>query len=345
MQQLVADAVQLTGAAPPSLLDENAPVLASDELSPPQSDPLYFIGLIGGKDVGKSSLVNALVGRDISARTSFGPGTQDVIAYAHGARREEVRALLEAEVPARFRIVTHDNASLDRQVLLDLPDIDSHWSDHVQITRRILRHMLYPLWIASIEKYADQRPQKLLAEVAAGNDPRNFLFCLNKVDQLPAPDAGALRDDYARRIAGTLKLSEPPVVRLISALAPGAHDLPALRALLASQKAEESVTDARDLANRRRQRTLVAWLDAQNLPQRQAQARRLLDTAEELLADRVAQPILEQRLPRLQSDAGFRAWLLEPALNSRMSRWPIVNLIHGALSPLAALVRTNTGTT
>ena len=89
-------------------------------------------------------------------------------------------------------------------MLLDLPDIDSHYSDHVQITRRMLRHMLYPLWIQSVEKYADQQPQELLAQVAEGNDPANFVFVLNKADQLVAREGPAaaeeLRDDYARRI-------------------------------------------------------------------------------------------------------------------------------------------------
>src|SRR5437868_4657175 len=134
----------------------------------------------------------------------------------------ELRQRLEREVPGRYRIVTHDVASLRRQVLLDLPDIDSHWIEHVQVTRRMLRHMLFPIWIQSVEKYADQQPQKLLQQVAEGNDPSNFLFCLNKADQLVSREgpsaADALRDDYANRLARALKLKAPPRVHLISAL-------------------------------------------------------------------------------------------------------------------------------
>ena len=41
---------------------------------------MYIVGLIGGKDVGKSSFVNALVGRPITEQSSHGPGTEAVIA-------------------------------------------------------------------------------------------------------------------------------------------------------------------------------------------------------------------------------------------------------------------------
>jgi hypothetical protein len=66
----------------------------------------------------------------------------------------------------------------------------------------MLRHMLFPVWVQSVEKYADLQPQKLLAAVTAGNDPANFLFALNKADQLASADAvEELRDDFAARIA------------------------------------------------------------------------------------------------------------------------------------------------
>src|SRR5205814_4463514 len=127
---------------------------------------------------------------------------------------EELRDLLEREVPRKYRIHTHHVDSLRQQVLLDLPDIDSLYSDHIEITRRMLRHMLFPIWIQSVEKYADQQPQKLLARVAEGNDPANFVFCLNKVDQLAqretSGEAEQLRDDYAQRLAGMLRLDDRP---------------------------------------------------------------------------------------------------------------------------------------
>jgi len=59
----------------------------------------------------------------------------------------------------------------------------------------MLRHMLFPIWMQSVEKYADRSPE-LLMKVAAGNAPANFVFCLNKVDQLDgASDVGSASAD------------------------------------------------------------------------------------------------------------------------------------------------------
>src|SRR5436305_440264 len=138
LDQLVSDVAELTGVAKPVWLEDDAPVLTD------AGGPFYLIGLIGGKDVGKSAFVNALVGQEITARTSYGPGTEKVIAYAHAEQARPLRELLEREVPARYVIIEHNIPRLLRQVLLDLPDIDSHWGDHVATTRRMLRHMLFP---------------------------------------------------------------------------------------------------------------------------------------------------------------------------------------------------------
>jgi GTPase Era involved in 16S rRNA processing len=346
VQQLVADAIDLTGAPPPEVLDADAPVYSADDEA---SESIYLVGLIGGKDVGKSSLVNALVGQNISQQTSWGEGTHSVIAYAHNSAVEELRPLLEREVPGRHRIVSHDVGVLRRQVLLDLPDIDSHWTEHVQITRRMLRHMLYPIWIQSVEKYADQQPQKLLQQVAEGNDPGNFLFCLNKADQLVAREgasaAAELRGDYSDRIARALNLKAPPRVHLVSAIQRDAFDLPQLRQTLSSQKSEQNVERSIELAGRRRQRSLLRWLDDQQLPQRAQRAGRLLNEAQELTAARIIEPLLDEAVPRLAADPAYRLAMLEPVMNLRLSRWPIVNVIQATLSPLMALLRANLSAT
>src|SRR5258705_3470161 len=97
-QQLVDEIRDLTGAAAPALMEEDAPVLADDALQA-GDDQMYLIGIIGGKDVGKSALVNALVGQEITARTSFGPGTEIAVAYAHEDQKQNVQNLLQREAP------------------------------------------------------------------------------------------------------------------------------------------------------------------------------------------------------------------------------------------------------
>ena len=72
VQQLVREVIDLTGADSPDLLADDSPALARTVSG---DAGFYLVGLIGGKDVGKSSLVNALVGQNITAATSFGEGT------------------------------------------------------------------------------------------------------------------------------------------------------------------------------------------------------------------------------------------------------------------------------
>lgn len=340
LEQLVAETIEITAAARPDLLAEDSPVFSSSD-----DEPMYLIGLIGGKDVGKSSFVNALVGETLTAPTSYGPGTETVVAYAHQTMVKPLRTLLSREVPDRFTIHAHSIDGLQRQVLLDLPDIDSHYADHIEITRRMLRHMLYPVWIQSIEKYADLQPQKLLARVAAGNDPANFIFTLNKMDQLVKREGeGAgeqIREDYARRITRVLGLTDAPPVYLVSANSPDQFDFPDLRRVLSQQKSTQIVRESQALATRRQNRTLLRWIDDQQLTQRAARTARTLEHAEELVTARIAAPLLEESIPRLLDDPAYRGALVEPVVQARINRWPIVNIFNTVLSPLLSLVRKN----
>ena len=355
LDQLVSEAVDLTCVHKPAWLEDDAPLLAESET------PFYLIGLIGGKDVGKSALVNALVGHDITGRTSHGPGTETVICYAHADQVQALRQLLESEVPHQFSIVEHQVPALRRQVLLDLPDIDSHWAEHLVITRKMLRHMLFPIWVQSIEKYADRQPQELLAKVAAGNAPGNFVFCLNKVDQLressadtpikPEAEAGGdapgpsaiqeLQQDYAARLQRLLSLEHPPHVWAISAIRPDRYDLPALRQLLAQQKSEEAVRESRAKAALRRKSSVLEWLDTLDFPARAARLARLHEETEDFINDRLGGPLLETMMPRLTDDPLYLQAITDDCLAKRIARWPIVNVFHAFFSTIGAFLRRN----
>ena len=340
-RELVTEIAAVTGERPPGVMGDDAPVLAGEML---EHEPgFYIVGLIGGKDVGKSALVNALVGREISQRIGHGPGTEIVVAYAHESQADALREMLDREAAGQYRIVTHAVPDLRRQVLLDLPDIDSHYESHVQLTRRMLRHMLYPIWVQSVEKYADQRPRALLALVAEGNAPENFIFCLNKADQVIEREGQAaaeeLREDYARRLALQLKLPDRPKVWLISAIHPTRHDLPALRQALGQAKAESSVQQSRQHAIQRQSRSLGEWVARQGLDQRLAALERLEQAAEDELASRVDGPIIERMIPALLDDPAYRLALGDELMHQRVQRWPIVNILHVALGPLMSLLR------
>ncbi len=335
LDQLVRDAAGVTGSALPRLMDADAPTLVAGA-----PDDVYFVGLIGGKEVGKSAMVNALAGRDITKVSSFGAGTEEAVAYVHSSRVQAAKELLEREAAGQYRIVTHDFADADpAQVLLDLPDIDSHFESHLALTRRMLRHMLFPIWLASIEKYADQQPREMLKRVAEGNDPRNFVFVLNKADQLGDDEETAreIATDYSRRVAAACGLADAPRVWLVSAAKPTAYDLPDLRTAITRGRGSRDVASARKLATRRRDTSLVAWLDDQNLPEQAARLGRVADDVQQMLTDRLAGPLLERSIPRLGNDVSYKAALVDEAMNARVARWPLVNLVHTLLGPLLAM--------
>jgi hypothetical protein len=343
LQEIVDEIVALTGAAGPDMLREDAAVLAASALE----GDFYVIGLIGGKEVGKSALVNALAGRELSRSSSHGAGTDRAIAYLHRSRVDKVRAMMEESASGGYELVPHEIEALQRQVLVDLPDVDSHYAEHVQITRRLLRRMLFPLWVQSVEKYADQKPQQLLAEVAAGNAPDNFIFCLNKADQVIEREgqvaADELRADYAGRLARTLGLETPPVVRLISAIHPERYDLPELRRLLGREKSDTDVEQSRQLASKRQAQSLLQWIKEQDLPGQLARLDRLHGEAETLVADRITGPLLEGAVPQLLADPAWRGALADGVMERRIARWPVVNFLHVLLGPIASLGRTAAG--
>jgi hypothetical protein len=343
LEQLVNEVIDLTGAEKPSLYEDDAPVLSDEALRSAEAEGFYLVGLIGGKEVGKSALVNALVGREITKSTSFGEGTHIVTAYAHAAQVPALRELLDREVPGRYVIVNHGAPQLSRQVLLDLPDIDSHWAEHVEVTRRMLRHMLFPVWMQSVEKYADIQPQQLLARVAAGNAAGNFVFALNKVDQLVKQEgqeaANELRDDYARRIQRVLALGEPPQVFMISAIQPDEHDLPQLREKLGQEKTVAEVDTGKRLAVRQQGNSVLGWIERQNLPEHARRVSNVLQDARETVGERLGTPLFDRAIPAMMDDPAHRLAVLDDCLKARAARWPFVNIIQGLASPVVAVFR------
>ena len=341
--QLVAEVSAVTGAPPPAVMSGDAPTLADDAAG---DGELYYVGLIGGKDVGKTSLVNAIAGRTLADPTGHGEGTRTAIAYCHRDAADRVRRdLADAAGEGKLEVQPHDADDLRRQVLLDLPDVDSRYEDHIRLTRAMLRHMLYPVWVQSVEKYADRRPRELLEQVAAGNDPANFVFVLSKVDQLIDREglqaAGELAVDFGERLQKALELEKVPEVLLCSAKRPDDYDLPRLRKMLGVERSAERVATDRERAGRRQTLSVARWMADRDLDARAAAAGRLLDEAAESLAERVAAPILEEALPRLDEDAGHRMALAEPAARARCAAWPIVGWIDAAAAPLIGLVRRN----
>lgn len=135
------------------------------------------VGFLGGTGVGKSSLMNALAGREIASTSHRRPHTEKVLIYRH--ETASLPAALK-QTAAPWSEILH-NADPVRQIILcDLPDFDSLVGEHRRHVLNFLEHLDLLIWVTSPEKYADGRFYDFLKDVPKARE--NFYFVLNKVD-------------------------------------------------------------------------------------------------------------------------------------------------------------------
>ena len=156
-----------------------------------QADSLLICGVLGGKDVGKSTLIDALAGRAVSVsdgRTEASAGTSRPRAYVHEASVDAVRARLagdDAGGPTwEVDVTTHDVDAIRDAVLVDFPDFDSEFPQHVEIVRQASGRLDRLVWVITPRKIADRKWVDLFHRVA--KDAPNVHCVLNKLDELVA---------------------------------------------------------------------------------------------------------------------------------------------------------------
>lgn len=162
------------------------------------------VGLLGGTGVGKSSLINFLAGTEISRSSVRRPYTERIILYKHTAAA--LPDFLKVDT-LPLTVVTHDIRSLNRVLLLDLPDFDSYQLSHNEVVNRVIRSLDLVAWVTDPDKYADRLFHNLLEREAAFKS--NFLFVFNKIDRFftgVSADKGKkfltqVADDFTTKLA------------------------------------------------------------------------------------------------------------------------------------------------
>lgn len=174
------------------------------------------VGFFGATGSGKSSLFNALTGRDLARVAPTRPTTSEPLAAVWGVGRGQglaagaasdgtgegggAAALLDwlgvkrrhllDDAPVlddgrpRFLGLGHkDGADATGLILLDLPDIDSVARTHRDVTTRLAGHVDVLVWVVDPEKYADAVIHRdFLATM--GSHAAVTLVVLNQVDRL-----------------------------------------------------------------------------------------------------------------------------------------------------------------
>ncbi|MFI7482926.1 dynamin family protein [Kocuria sp. M1R5S2] len=170
------------------------------------------VGFFGATGSGKSSLFNAVVGREIARAAPRRPTTSEPLAAVWGepgsealldwlgvAQRHHVDTPLPSgqEEPGRWTRVKDriTGASAPEGpgglILLDLPDFDSVSLHHRTIVQRLVGMVDVVVWVVDPQKYADAIiHQEFIAPLARHGAVT--MVVMNQVDRLPAAEVPAV---------------------------------------------------------------------------------------------------------------------------------------------------------
>ncbi|OPL11506.1 MAG: hypothetical protein AVO39_05370 [delta proteobacterium MLS_D] len=164
-----------------------------------------WIALLGGTGTGKSTIFNALAGKDISTVGVARPTTTAPVAYGHRDHAAAVnspfflsrtkRAFHDATGGGSvtgndgnpfIRYVEHGEDHLSHLVLLDTPDLDSLESQN-RCQARLMYHLSHGvIFVTSQEKYADQVLFRFMHRASVEGKPLFVVFNKAEKDQTAA---------------------------------------------------------------------------------------------------------------------------------------------------------------
>ena len=160
------------------------------DLSGATSADLFAVGeplvvaLFGGTGVGKSSLLNRLVGSAVAKVGVVRPTSLEATLYVH---RDVQFAQVEEQGFARR---THDDDQRRQVVWVDMPDVDSTAAHNRELVLGFLPYVDVLVYVVSPERYRDEAPWALLAEHA---ERSAWVFVMNQIDRGQAAQLDDLR--------------------------------------------------------------------------------------------------------------------------------------------------------
>lgn len=223
------------------------------------------VGFFGATGSGKSSLFNALTGRELARVAATRPTTSEALAAVWGVGRGQdqtgegggAAALLDW-LGVKQRHLLDDAPHLDqgRQgflgigrregadatglILLDLPDVDSVNLENRKVTERLAGHVDVLVFVVDPEKYADAVLHRdFLATM--GSHAAVTLVVLNQVDRIQVRD----RDDVMASLRRMLTGHGLGDVRVMAASARTGEGLDEVGAQIARIVAERGAASAR----------------------------------------------------------------------------------------------------
>jgi len=157
----------------------------------------YVLALAGGTGVGKSTLLNAIAGENVSLAGVRRPTTSDAVAWVSSSRGRELAGLLQWLGVSELR--EHAGGALADVAVLDLPDFDSIAREHRERVDALLPRVDAVAWVVDPEKYMDHVMHGgYLRELAPRL--RRQIVVLNRSDLLSPADAGRVAEDMRAQL-------------------------------------------------------------------------------------------------------------------------------------------------
>lgn len=168
------------------------------------------VAIAGGTGSGKSSLLNAIAGREVASTSALRPHTDEPLAWipADDAAISAMVATLGVDT-----VVEHDD-ELDLAVI-DLPDLDSVDANHRSLVEATLPLVDAVIWVFDPVKYHDPSIHDEFLATVTEYEPV-FIFALNKVDRLDEAEAEAVE----AHLGGILRMDgfcDPEVLAVAAA--------------------------------------------------------------------------------------------------------------------------------
>jgi hypothetical protein len=208
----------------------------------------FVLALAGGTGAGKSSLLNALAGREVSRPGPVRPVTGEPVAWVPADAAQELRPLLNWV--GVEKVVSHSDAAFADLCVLDLPDYDSVDRSHRARVDEILPRVDAVCWVLDPEKYADRVLHEDYLRPLAHHGDR-AVFVLNRRDMVGDHRVvDRLVADLRHRLAAD-GIDDPPVFAVSASPPPGFDhgELADLRAWLTERMEVKAVVAGRVVAD------------------------------------------------------------------------------------------------